>query len=60
METYLPALEPWAGGPRVELGLLAPRIPLLNFYLPNVDVGPAHYKSLPLLLVWMNVFYLIP
>ncbi|KAF6119961.1 hypothetical protein HJG60_010328 [Phyllostomus discolor] len=45
------AVEHWAGGPDVELGLLAPEILLPNFYSPHVDVGPAHSASLPLLLV---------
>ena len=35
-------LEPWAGGPGVELGLLTPEIFLPNFYPPHMDVGPAH------------------
>ena len=52
--TFL-ALEPWVGG----LGLLTPEIPLPIFYPPHVDVGPALSASLPLLLVWMNVFSLI-
>ena len=37
------ALEPWAGGPSVGLGLLTPKISLLNFYPPHVGVGPAHF-----------------
>ena len=53
------ALEPWAGGPDVRLGLLAPKIPLPNFYPPHKDVGPAHFASLPLLPVWMDVDSLI-
>ena len=35
------ALESWVGGPGVGLGLLAPKIYHLNYYLPHVDVGPA-------------------
>ena len=53
------ALEPWAGGPGVGLGLLVPKISLLNFYQPNVDMGPACCTSLPLLPVWMDVVSLI-
>ena len=51
------ALEPWAVG----LVLLAPEIPLPNFYLPHADadVGSACSMSLPLLLVWMEVVSLI-
>ena len=39
------ALEPWVTGPGVGLGLLAPQISLLNFYLPHIDVGLAHSVS---------------
>ena len=53
------ALELWAGGPGVGLGLLAPKISLPNFYPPDVDVGPAHSVSVPLLPVWVDVVSLI-
>ena len=53
------ALEPWAGGPDVGLGLLTYEISLLNFYPPDVDVGPAHSVSVPLLPVWVDVVSLI-
>ena len=53
-------LEPWAGRPGVGLGLLDPEIPLLNFYLPHVGVGPACSMSALLLSVWMDVVSLIP
>ena len=32
------ALGPWAGGPGVRLGLLAPEIPLPNFYPPHMGM----------------------
>ena len=35
------ALEPWAGEPGVGLGLLDPKLSLLNFHPLQVDVGPA-------------------
>ena len=54
------ALEPWAEGPVVGLGLLTPDISLPNFYPPHVDVGPAHSASQLLLPVWMGVVSLIP
>ena len=54
------ALEPWAWGPGVGLGPLAPEISLLNFYPPHVGEGPAHSMSVPLLPVWMDVISLIP
>ena len=38
-------LELWARGPVVGLGLLAPKISLLNFYPPHVDVGQAQCAS---------------
>ena len=41
------------------LGLLAPEISLLNFYLSHVHVGPACSASLLLLPVWMDVVSLI-
>ena len=53
------ALEPWAGGPGVGLGLFAPKISLLNVYPPHVDVGAALSASAPLLPVWMDVVSLI-
>ena len=49
------ALEPWAGGPGMGLGLLTPKISLLNLYLPLAGVGPARSVSAPLLPVWMAV-----
>ena len=49
------ALEPWARGSGVGLGLLTPEISLLNFYLPHMVVGPAHSMSLSLPRVWMDV-----
>ena len=52
--TFL-ALEPWAQGPGVGLGLLAPEIALPNFYPPHMDVEPAHSACLPFLPVWMDV-----
>ena len=48
-------LEPWAQGPGVGLGLLAPEIALPNFYPPHMDVEPAHSACLPFLPVWMDV-----
>ena len=45
------ALEPWAGGPGVGLGLLAREISLPNFY-PHVGAAPVHSASVPL-PVWM-------
>ena len=39
--------NPGLGGPGVGLGLLAPEISLLNFYLPHMDVGPARSMSAP-------------
>ena len=60
MWTYLPRTEPWAGGPGVGLGLLAPEISLPYFYPPHEDVGPARSTSLPFLPVWMDVVSLIP
>ena len=43
----------------MELGLLDPKISLLNFCPPHVSVGPAHYGSVPLPPVWMVVASLI-
>ena len=53
------ALEPWAGGPGVGLGLLAPEISLPSFYLPHMVVGPIHSTSVPFLPVWMDGVSLI-
>ena len=36
------ALETWAGGPGMGLGLIAPKISLLNLYPPHTGVGPVH------------------
>ena len=47
------------GMPGVRLGLLAPKITLLNFHLPHVSAGPAHSTSMPLLQVWMYVVSLV-
>ena len=41
------ALEPWAGGPIVGLGLLIPKISLPYFYPPHVDVDPFHVSAPP-------------
>ena len=57
---YLLALEPWAWGPGVQLGLLAPGISLPNFYPPYMGVVPVHSASSPLLPVWMGVVSSIP
>ena len=46
--------NPGLGG----LGLLLPDVPP-KFYPPQVDVGPAHSVSAPLLPVWMDVVPLI-
>ena len=54
------ALEPWAGGPGVGLGLLAPEISLPILYPTHVDLGPALSASVPLLPAWMDVVSLIP
>ena len=48
-----PALEPWAGGPGVGLGLLAPKVSLWIFI--HVRVGTVLSASVPLLPVWMDV-----
>ena len=47
-------LKFWAGGPGVELDLLPPGIPLPNFYVPYVHVGPALSVFPPLLPLWMG------
>ena len=49
------ALEPWAGGPGVRLGLLTHETSLPNFYAPHVGVGPARFTPLLLLPVWTDV-----
>ena len=56
---YLPGTGTLGWGPGVGLGLLIPRISLLNFYPPHMGMGPAHSISLPLLQVWMDVVSLI-
>ena len=53
-------LEPWSGDPGVGLGLLTPKISLLNVYSPQVGVRPACSMSSPLLPVWMDVVAIIP
>ena len=53
-------LESWARGPGVGSGLLAPEIPLPNFYPPHKGVGPTCSASPSLLPVWMDVVSLIP
>ena len=68
MGTYLPDTGTLGGDgvgrvrkrPGVVLGLLAPKIPLPDFYPPHLDVGPAYSVSAPLLPVWMDVVSLIP
>ena len=47
------ALQLWAGGSGVGLGLFTPEISLQNFYPPHMDVGPAqaHSMSSPFLPV---------
>ena len=47
------ALEPWAGWPGVGLGCFVPKLSLLNFYAPDVDVVPAPSMSLCLLPGWI-------
>ena len=58
--TYLPGTGTLDWRPDVGLELPAPKISLLNFYLPHMGVGPTHSKSAPLLPVWMDVVSLIP
>ena len=48
------ALEPWAGGPGVGLGLLAPEISLPNLHPPHVGEGLACSESVPLLPVSLD------
>ena len=50
---------PGLGGPGMVLGLFAPKISLLNFYPPHVDMRPGSSVSLSLLPVWVNVVSLI-
>ena len=52
------ALEPWVGGPGMDLGLLVLKISLPNFI--HVGVGPAWSASAPLLPVRMDVVSSIP
>ena len=52
--------NPGLGRPVVGLGLLTPKISLLNFYPPHVYVGPAHSVSLPFLSVCIDVLSSIP
>ena len=47
-------LEPWVGWPGMGLGLLAPKIPLPNFYLPLMSEGSARSASALLLPVSMD------
>ena len=60
MGTYLPGTGTLGGGPSMGLGLLTPKISLLNFYPPHVRVGPTHSVFQHLLPVWMDVVSLIP
>ena len=50
------ALEPWAGGPGVGLGLLDPKKSLLNFNLPHGGEGPASSESVPLPSISLDEF----
>ena len=52
--------NPELGVPGVGLGLLAPKISLLNFYPSHIGEGLAHFSCAPLLQVWVDVFSLIP
>ena len=54
------ALESWAEGPGLGLGLFAPEISLPNFYPQHIGVGPAHSTSALLLPVWIDVVSLTP
>ena len=45
MGTYLPGTRTLGWGPGVQLGLLIFEIFLVNFYLPRVDMEPAHSVS---------------
>ena len=51
--------NPGLGEPGVWLGLFAPKISLLNFYLPHMDLGPVPCTSLTLPPIWMDVVSLI-
>ena len=51
--------NPGLGVPGVGLGLLAPKIFLMNFYPPYAGMEPACSVSVPLLPVWMDVVSLI-
>ena len=53
------ALKPWTENPGMGLGILTPKIFLLNFYPPHVDVGPAQSMTAPLLPIWIDVVSLI-
>ena len=48
----------WCGG-GMGLGLIVPKISLLNFYPPHVGEGSARSASVPLLPVQMDVVSLI-
>ena len=54
------ALERWAGGTGVGLGLLSPVISLPNYYVSHVGEEPACSTSAPLLPVSMDVVSFIP
>ena len=60
MGTYLPDSVTLGWVPGVGLGLFSPELSLLNFYPPHVDVGPALFRAVPFLPVWMDVVSLIP
>ena len=49
-----------SGSPGMGLGLLTPKISLSNFYPLHVGEGPAHFVSLPLLPVQIDVVSSIP
>ena len=51
--------NPGLEGPGIGLRLLAPKIPLPDFYPPHMDVGPSCSMSACLLPVWMDVVSLI-
>ena len=57
--TFL-ALELWAEGPGMGLGLLAPEISLLNFFIHAMWVWDQPFPHLRLPSVWMDVVSLIP
>ena len=60
MGTYIAVTGTLGWGAGVGLGLLAPKISLLNFYPPFMGVESAHSVFQPLLPVWMDVVSLIP